>query len=183
MPHNSRQMANGYAHWASLKKWPGRIPLTMQQTDWANRYKESVCKENLLQQPNWNLDKASCGLIVITPHSHENWVNRAATISHPYILPKTGSGSKSQFQSCKIRFLTWARVFCDEGYIEQNIGSHTTTAMLQIPGRPPCWVLTGTLFDKSPNNILLYIKVLIQPHWYLHPELRHCTPEALKSLS
>ncbi|KAL4788893.1 hypothetical protein BDV19DRAFT_48534 [Aspergillus venezuelensis] len=55
--------------------------------------------------------------------------------------------------------------------------------MLQNSERPPCWVLTRTPFKKSPSDILPYIEVLVRPHWYSHPELQHCTPEALKSLS
>lgn len=119
--------------------------------------------------------------VITTPGSFESRVQRPLSLSKSVRTPSSGPGSRTHPPVITVRGDRWRRVIRDESHEERGF-AQTVKIMGALIGRPPCWMASGTPFDKSPADLVHYIRVLEQARWQSDKELRHCTASALADL-
>lgn len=120
-------------------------------------------------------------VVLTTPGSFDGRVKEPMTVRAPVPKPRKGRGSKSADKYKKIRTDLWCRVIRDECHEERG-EKQTSKIMKSLLKRPPCWMASGTPFDRSPADLAAYVSVLQDETWEKSDTYRHCQSSELKKL-
>lgn len=115
-------------------------------------------------------------VILTTAPSVRQQVLKKLAVTAQVPKPSRGAGSKSRDQFALLYATHWGRAIRDESHEEKNECT-TPRVFRALRGRPPCWMLSGTPYETSPDNIAAYVKAIESPQWITNPKygLSRCT--------
>lgn len=121
-------------------------------------------------------------MVITTPLSFESKV-------HPHTDRPKPDTRRNFYDDDRIDArLKWGAIIRDEFHSEKGFASSSIRVFRQLTLRQnesllTTWLLSGTMFDKGPIDLLHWMNVLETEEWAKHPLLKEATEEPYKGLS
>ena len=134
--------------------------------------KDETSVAHRLEQSRW--------VVLTSSGSYEGQVHKI--LRSEVVHPPPVKGSRLRRPTAYADFVQWGRVFRDEFHLEKSIGTKSISIIKGLQGVPYKWMMSGTPFEVSPNDLEGYIGVLETPEWKADERLRECTVERLQDM-